>query len=463
MDAYMLFLAAIYEENSEAYTALGLTLEEGQAIIRETISKARIVWQEDAEEEDDTENQTFAVEDMELKISGTSSAILSRLIKWGWLKSDYDEKLNTYIISFPEYSQLYVELFRKLQNEDDSRERESILSVYSALFTYHSDQEKNNDILRNALRTSKNLGQLLSNMQDGMRSYFDELSGRKNFIGIQQVLVDEINNSDSQKYAILTTTDSFYRYKEAVKELISLILNENEKQMAELAKKQRESEKESREYLRSAQAVKYCEEAAALVYQVEREFDLIERKYNKLIEQKAIFAQRALARIRYIFQEGVNDEDNVLKLLTLLDTSSRKEAILEELRNRIPLTSQFKIFDDNSFYNRRESSENTFEPLPVDKGMEGDAAQTEITDFVPKPLYTKKQLHAFREENTKNGVFTATRDTVHSMEDLEKLLFLWQETTENHNDEDTVVLGQELSSEEGFTFSELIIDGVSGN
>lgn len=59
-----------------------------------------------------------------------------------------------------------------------------------------------------------------------MRSYFDELSSQKHFIGIQQVLVEEINNSDSKKYAILTTTDSFYRYKEAVKELISEILNE---------------------------------------------------------------------------------------------------------------------------------------------------------------------------------------------------------------------------------------------
>lgn len=65
-------------------------------------------------------------------------------------------------------------------------------------------------------------------MQDGMRSYFDELSSQKHFIGIQQVLVEEINNSDSKKYAILTTTDSFYRYKEAVKELISEILNEND-------------------------------------------------------------------------------------------------------------------------------------------------------------------------------------------------------------------------------------------
>ena len=53
-----------------------------------------------------------------------------------------------------------------------------------------------------------------------MRAYFDELSRMKDFIGIQKVLIKEINNSDSRRYAILTTTDSFYRYKEAVKELI---------------------------------------------------------------------------------------------------------------------------------------------------------------------------------------------------------------------------------------------------
>ena len=29
--------------------------------------------------------------------------------------------------------------------------------------------------------------------------------------------------------------------------------------------------------------------------QLEREFDMIERKYNKLIEQKTVFAKRALA------------------------------------------------------------------------------------------------------------------------------------------------------------------------
>ena len=42
------------------------------------------------------------------------SAVLDRLVKWGWLSSDFDEKLNCYIIGFPEYSRLYAELFDRL-------------------------------------------------------------------------------------------------------------------------------------------------------------------------------------------------------------------------------------------------------------------------------------------------------------------------------------------------------------
>ena len=92
-------------------------------------------------------------------------------------------------------------------------ERESILAVYSHLFTYSSDKEKNNDILKSALQTSKALLQMLANMQEGIRGYFESLSQKNTFLGIQEVLVNEMNNTYSAKYAILTTTDSFYRIK----------------------------------------------------------------------------------------------------------------------------------------------------------------------------------------------------------------------------------------------------------
>ena len=330
-----------------------------------------------------------------------------------------------------------------------------MLSVYSALFTYHSDSEKNNDILKNALRTSKRLGQMLSNMQDGMRSYFDDLSGMKNFIGIQKVLVEEINNSDSRKYAILTTTDSFYRYKEAVKELTSRILNENEKKKDELEKKRSGLEPGSIEFRRNEFSIDYCEKARTLVYQIEREFNQIERKYNKLIEQKTIFAKRALARIHYILQEGAGDDDNILKLVSMLDDNSRSDRILEDLRSRMKFTSQFKNVTDDSFSARRDREINEFMP----EHLENDDVKTEhdMAEFVPKPLYTKKELDSFKKANMSDGKFIADNTTVRSVEDLEKLMFVWQEETKESMENNVVSIDGDITGEDGFTYSKLII------
>ena len=78
------------------------------------------------------------------------SVFLRHFEEWGWLKRDYDEVLNCYVVSFPDYSQLFLELFCRLYREEESKERESILTVYSHLFTYSSDPEKNNEILKSA-------------------------------------------------------------------------------------------------------------------------------------------------------------------------------------------------------------------------------------------------------------------------------------------------------------------------
>ena len=217
-DYYMLFLTAIYEEMSLSYSVLGLTEKECRAVMNEKIAAAALLW----DEENYDEEGEF------LTRSNMASVCLKHFQEWGWLKQDYDEALNSYVVTFPEYSQMYVELFRSLLDEQESEERESVMTIYSHLYTYSSDKEKNNEILKSALRVSKKLVQMLVNMQDGMRGYFDELSRQKDFRGIQDVLVKEINNSDSRKYAILTTTDSFYRYKEAVKELLDRNLQEND-------------------------------------------------------------------------------------------------------------------------------------------------------------------------------------------------------------------------------------------
>lgn len=448
MDYYMLFLIAIYEEAANSYSVLGLTEEECRMIMNEKIATATLVWDDEKFDEDGE----F------LTRSNMASVSLKHFIEWGWLKRDFDETLNSYVVSFPDYSQSYVELFQKLYDEDESPERESVLTIYSHLYTYSSDSEKNNDILKSALQTSKRLVQLLVNMQESMRGYFDELSMQKELRGIQEVLVKEINNSDSKRYAILTTKDSFYRYKEAVKELIDQNLSANEIQRQnlqyEMDKLYLEKEPDKHFVWKKQRELQICEDAIDILCRIEREFDAIEKRYNKLINQKTVFASRAAARIRYIMQEGAVEEEQTVVLVNLLNRSKKKEEILTELAEKMQITSQYRVITERSMYQRRNTEREVFSPQEVRKQ---NISAEPLDTFILKPLYTKKELKKFWKENELEGIFHVTADTVKSMEDLEKLFFIWQEATELSESGQEIVVGKEFESIDGFRFSELMI------
>ena len=429
MDYYQRFLIAIYEESGRSYSLLGLTERECRMIMNEQIAAETLDW---SEEQFDEEGEL-------LTRSNMASICLKHLEDWGWLRRDYDEVLDSYVVSFPEYSQLFVELFQRLYSEEDTRERESVLAVYSYLYTYSSDSEKNNDILKSALQASRSLLQMLSNMQEGMRGYFDELSRQRSFLGIQEVLVKEMNNNESRKYAILTTTDSFYRYKEAVKELIDRNLSENEARKQELEGRQRE----------------LADEAMDIILLIEREFDAIERRYNKLIEQKTLFASRAAARIRYILMEGALEEDPTAVLVKLLNQSRRSTEILEKLSGRMRLTEPFRMVTGQSLAHRRNIEKTAFAPQAVVRDAERQ--EEGLDEFVLKPLYTRQEIAEFRRKNERNGAFTVTEDTVRSTEDLEKLFFVWQDAVEIADDAKKIEIGEELENREGCRFSALTI------
>lgn len=460
----MQFLVAVYEESSQSYSLLGLTEGECQAIMNEQLARMTLDWSE----------ERFDEEGELLTRSNMAMISLRHFEDWGWLRRDYDETLNSYVVSFPEYSQLYVELFRNLYSDEDSKERESVLAVYSHLYTYSSDREKNNDILKSALHTSRSLLQMLANMQEGMRGYFDELSSQRSFLGIQEVLVKEINNSDSQKYAILTTTDSFYRYKEAVKELIEKNLGENETRregfveklrdiQVQLAREEQEKSEErnvqnklSIQRYRLERAVKLCDEANEMLYRISREFDAIERRYNMLIEQKTVFASRAAARIRYILMEGAVEEDQTIAFVNLLTQSEKCDEILDKLSQKMKLTEPYRVMNEKSLYQRRDRKKEAFVPQAVTEVTE-QADSEEMNEYVLKPLYTQKEIREFRKQNEQDGNFIVTKDTVKSMEDLEKLFLVWQDATEVAEGTEEIEVGEELENENGLRFSKLVI------
>lgn len=440
MEYYQLVLLTLYEESGQSYSLLGLTEDECQDIINEEIAKFTMDWSQDQ----------FEDEGELLTRSNMASIMLRRLEEWGWLHKDYDETLNQYVVSFPDYSQMFVDVFQRLFSEDSSMERESILAVYSHLFTYSSDKEKNNDILKSALQTSKALLQMLANMQEGIRGYFESLSQKNTFLGIQEVLVNEMNNTYSAKYAILTTTDSFYRYKEEVKELIDKNLSENEMRKQMFIRKRLEIPKDSAVWHRNERAIDLCDEAMEILFQINREFDSIERRYNRLIDQKRTFAKRAAARIRYILVEGNIEEDRTKALVRLLNNSSRRGEILDDLGQRFGMTERFQVIKEKSFMRPRDGERAEFTPQRIETA---EATGQNLEEFVVKPLYTQAELQAFREKNEVDGAFQVTEQTVQSVEDLEKLLFVWQEATEVATSALDIEIGEEFKTEDGMQYS----------
>lgn len=445
---YMVFLVAIYDAMEQSYSVLGLTEKECRSVMNEKIASAAILW----------DGENYDEEGVFLTRSNMASVCLKHFEEWGWLKQDYDETLNSYVVTFPEYSQMYVELFARLFDESDSQERESVLAIYSHLYTYSVDTEKNNEILKSALNVSKRLVRMLVNMQDGMREYFDELSRQKDFKGIQDVLVKEINNSDSRKYAILTTTDSFYRYKEAVKELIVKNLDENEARRRKKEQELAALEPETPAFVRCSRAIGLCDEAADIMFRIERQSDVIERRYNKLIEQKTVFAGRAAARIRYIMQEGADSDDRTTAFVSLLNRSSRKEEILESLSERIRISARYQLMCQERLYSRKTSGKEEFVPRAVEHEEQDGTGG--MDSFVLKPLYTRREIDRFRRKNEKDGVFRVTADTVQSVEDLEKLFFVWQDVTETAEGRGEISLGEDQENGSGFRYSALEIRGM---
>ena len=440
MDYYQLILISLYEESGQSYSILGLTEEECRDIIDEKIGSFTM----------DFSQEQFEDEGELLTRTNMSSIMLKRLEEWGWLKKDYDQEINENVISFPDYSQIFVDVFERIYSEDSSKERESILSLYSHLFTYSSDKEKNNEILKGALQIAKSLLQMLLNMQEGMRGYFEELAKKKTFLGIQEVLVNEINNTDSKKYAILTTTDSFYRYKEEVKDLMDKNLSENEKRKQGFIDKKADLDPASMAWHRNERAIKSCEEAMEILFKLEREFAAIEKRYNKLIEQKRIFANRAAARIRFILVEGDSKEDQTKLLVNLLNNSKHSEEILQKLGRKFALTEKPQIIKEKSFAGKKESGKKEFEPQSVEIAKN---TTNLLEDFVVKPLYSQAEIQTFKKQNEVDGYFKVTEKTVQNIYDLEKLLFVWQDATEMTNNRIEIEIGEDVETTDGLKYS----------
>ena len=153
--------------------------------------------------------------------------------------------------------------------------------------------------------------------------------------------------------------------------------------------------------------------------------------------------------------EGAVEEDQTIAFVNLLTQSEKRDEILDKLSQKMKLTEPYRVMNERVCI-RDVTGKRSICTAGGDRGNR-TGRFGRMNEYVLKPLYTQKEIREFRKQNEQEGNFIVTKDTVKSMEDLEKLFLVWQDATEVAEGTEEIEVGEELENENGLRFSKLVI------
>ena len=145
--------------------------------------------------------------------------------------------------------------------------------------------------------------------------------------------------------------------------------------------------------------------------------------------------------------------------MNLLNRSSRKEEILEELASSMGVTSPYRVITEKSFLHTQGYGKRS-----ISAGNRYPQEQMLIParwKILFCSLCIQKKRSGLSEKNMKRmASFLLQKMQYIPWKDLEKLFFIWQEATERQDDAQRIAIGDEIRGEGGLTFSGLTIENA---
>ena len=366
---------------------------------------------------------------------------LSALVKWGWLTRKYDSDTGLDLITIPEYSRLYIEVFKKL-SEDSVAGPSSIRNVFSALSGYKEVSGKDESFLADAYDAAKGLNVSLSSYSDRIRSQLDMLFREKDGNNLIHKLYEYLLQNDKTGHSDISKRGHFLAMGDAtvtiIDELMDLVLTDIEKVS------EPESEADERRYVLLR---RHYEQLKDIKNEVRRAMGL----YREIIALSSDLCIRAERRWKIL---NSATSEIAAKRFDRLLVKLAHEVADGENSLAIKCANEFAFYDDSPFfmdkYPYTPPGERGTEP-PLYVGKKEDRAAATPAKFIPK--YSKRELRDFEQSHSVNGVFHATKDNIQTPEDLDKLIHLYLRAMEN--DLIKVIPGKVIRKGEDFAYSEL--------
>ena len=358
--------------------------------------------------------------------------ILNRLLRFGWLRRVEDYSTMTANIVIPDYASVMIEAFERLASEPEEDTQVYIQNVYATLFSFKNDARMNLSMLRTALVNTRKLNRALQDMLHNMDRFFGRLLEKRNYGELlREHLKGYVEEVVERKYHILKTSDNFYIYKTDIRRWLQE-MREDTAWVERVRKKQRT--RNAPEPGGTETALFWTRRAAReedvldLIDQIERGFEMIERRIASLDREHSKYIRATLSRLNYLLSGESDRHGLLIQLLNRLG-EPEEEA---EMERRLRLTAEkmnlasWDVLGENAIYRGRRRKNFMKELEPEEKDPELSREEILRLNRIHH-RFTRAQVEEYIEEHMENGCLDTGLLSVESDEDFEKLILAYDD------------------------------------
>ena len=356
--------------------------------------------------------------------------ILNRLLRFGWLRRVEDYSTMTANIVIPDYASVMIEAFERLASEPEEDTQVYIQNVYATLFSFKNDARMNLSMLRTALVNTRKLNRALQDMLHNMDRFFGRLLEKRNYGELlREHLKGYVEEVVERKYHILKTSDNFYIYKTDIRRWLQE-MREDTAWVERVRKKQRtrsapEPGGTENPLFWTRRAARE-EDVLDLIDQIERGFEMIERRIASLDREHSKYIRATLSRLNYLLSGESDRHGLLIQLLNRLG-EPEEEA---EMERRLRLTAEkmnlasWDVLGENAIYRGRRRRNFMKELEPEEKDPELSREEILRLNRIHH-RFTRAQVEEYIEEHMENGCLDTGLLSVESDEDFEKLILAY--------------------------------------
>lgn len=363
----------------------------------------------------------ITADDEEEEIDGfepMATKILNRLIKFTWLKKVEDYSSFKTNIILPDYSSLFIEVFKRLINPDASDTDLYIQNVYTNIYSFYHDSKAGLELLRSAMVNTTRLNRSLQDMLHNMDRFFSTLLEKENYEALlAEHLTVYVETIVNKKYSLLKTSDNFYIYKNDIKKLLRLI-QEDEGRIKVLMQKMSLEGKHEEEAER---------ELSELIYGLEHGIINMEKRISHIDTEHSKYVRATVSRLEYLLNNEDNLKGNIIQLLNLIgrEVQAGEHHIINQAAASMQI-NDLTVITPESVYKRRGKNKVFEETVEVMEEIEEELSKNEILIVNrSKNRYSKEQIEDFVLERMEKGIFSTKENPVRSQEEFELLILAY--------------------------------------